>query len=156
MGGFALKIMIGLIGALIVCSVPAYAQRLWCWSLAGSGVSAAGTFLTLNDPDVEGFYRIAGINGTANFATITALQPAGTSSPGNAGFAVDNLVRTTAPQLSKHGFGFVASDGTYHNPFHAEQYRDYISRPPYVDGKGAEPAIQFKAFGTSDSRCSTQ
>ena len=44
-----------------------------------------------------------------------------------------------------HGFGFSVSNGEYHNPFHATDYLDYISRPPYADGAGVEPAIRFTA-----------
>ncbi len=80
-------------------------------------VSAAGTFLTESDADADGYYRITAITGTANSATITALQPTGTSVPGNEGFPVDNLVRTTAPLLSKHGFwihGFPTGPTTIH------------------------------------------
>jgi hypothetical protein len=109
-----LKIMAGLSGALIVGGTPAFAQHLWCWSIAGTGASATGTFVTSNDADADGFHRIIGITGAANSATITALQPTGTSIPGNSGFPVDNLVRATAPQLTKHGLGFMTSDGAYH------------------------------------------
>jgi len=150
-----LKIMAGLSGALIVGGTPAFAQHLWCWSIAGTGASATGTLVTSNDADADGFHRIIGITGAANSATITALQPTGTSIPGNSGFPVDNLVRATAPQLTKHGLGFMTSDGAYHNPFHVTEYRDYISRPPYADGKGTEPTIQFKAIATaSGADCS--
>jgi hypothetical protein len=148
-----MKILINMTAALIFCSTPAYTQQLWCWSFGGPGVSAAGTFLTESDADADGYYRITAITGTANSATITALQPTGTSVPGNEGFPVDNLVRTTAPLLSKHGFGFMASNGTYHNPFHMDKYRDYVSRPPYANGKGTEPSIQFKAITAPDSHC---
>jgi len=150
------KILISLISALIVCSRPACAQQVWCWSFAGTGVSAAGTLITGNSADAEGFHSITAITGTANSAKITALQRTGTSIPGNSGYPGDNLIRATAPQLTKHGFGFAAADGTYHNPFHAEQYRDYISHPPYADGKGTEPTVEFKATLASDSRCPSQ
>jgi hypothetical protein len=118
-------------------------------------VSARGSFVTGDAADAEGFYRIVRITGRANAAPVTALQPTDTSIPGNAGYPVDNLIRQAAPQLTKHGFGFLASDGAYHNPFHLEQYRDYISRQPYADGKGTEPTIQFKAVATgSGTDCS--
>lgn len=149
-----MKILICAIAALIFFNMPAFAQQLWCWSFTGTGVSATGTFVTGSRADAEGYYPITAITGTANSAAVTALQPPGTSVPGNSGYPVDNLIRASAPQLTKHGFGFVTSDRTYHNPFHAEDYRDYVSRPPYADGKGAEPTIQFKAFTTSDSHCS--
>lgn len=151
-----MKIIIGAIGALLFFSMPAFAQQLWCWSLTGTGEAAAGTFVTGNSVDAEGFSPITAITGAANSATITALQAAGTSIPGNPGYPVDNLIRASAPQLTKHGFGFAASDGTYHNPFHVEQYRDYVSHPPYADGKGAEPTVQFRAFTASSPHCPTQ
>ena len=95
--------------------------------------------------------------GRANAATITTLQPTGTSIPGNSDYPVDNLIRATAPHLTKHGFGFMAADGACHNPLHAGHSLDYISRPPYADGKGAEPTIRFKAVGAaSDSHCPTE
>jgi hypothetical protein len=142
------------LAALMIVSTPASAQLLWCWSFTGNGVSAAGSIANDKDADGEGYYRIIRITGTANSATITALQPTGTAIPGNAGFPVDNRFRPTAPQLTKPGFGFAASDGAYHNPFHIEQYRDYISRPPHADGKGAEPTIQFKAVAAaSEAAC---
>jgi hypothetical protein len=143
--------VLAILGALIVGTTPASAQLLWCWSFTGSGVSAAGTIATGSDADGEGFYRIIRITGTANSASIIALQPTGTAIPGNSGFPVNNLIRPTAPQLTKGGFGFTASDGAYHNPFHLEQYRDYISRPPYADGKGAEPTIQFEAVAAASA-----
>ena len=39
---------------------------------------------------------------------ITGLQPSGTSIPGNDGYPVDNLVRTEAPRLTMHGFGYAS------------------------------------------------
>jgi len=151
-----MKIVISAMGMLMGLSMPAFAQQLWCWSFTGAGVSGAGTLVTGNSVDAEGFHPITAITGTANSATIAALQPTGTSIPGNTGYPVDNLIRASAPHLTKHGIGFVTSDGTYHNPFHLEQYRDYISRPPYADGKGVEPTVQFKAFAASDSHCPTR
>ena len=150
------KILISMIGALILCSTPAFAAELWCWNLEGEGVSAAGSCVTGSSAGAEGFYSIIAITGTANSTAITALQPTGAIIPGNSGYPVDNLIRVTGPQLTKHGFGFVASDGTYHNPFHMDEYHDYVSRPPYADGKGTEPTIQFKAITASDSYCSTE
>jgi hypothetical protein len=145
------------LAALMVGSTPAFAQLRWCWRFAASGVSAAGTITTGKHADAEGFYRIVGITGTVDSATVTAMQPTGTAIPGNTGFPVDNLIRSTAPQLTKHGFGFAGSDGAYHNPFHLEQYRDYISRPPYANGKGAEPMIEFRAVSAaSGSDCPTK
>ena len=123
----------------------AWASLLWDWSFTGTGVSASGTFTTDAKPDVNGFYQITGITGRANRGTITGLQATGTAIPGNSGFAVDNLVSSTGPQLTMHGFGFSVSNGEYHNPFYSKDYLDYISSSPYVDGAGGEPTIHFAA-----------
>lgn len=144
------SLVIALVGAGIVGSQPAAASLLWNWSADGNAVHASGTFTTDDGPDADGFYHITAISGTVNAATITALQPAGTAVPGNAGFPVDNLVSATGSQLTGHGFGFAASDGAYHNPFFFGGYRDYISVPPYVDGQGSEPTIDFKASFVSE------
>ena len=104
-----------------------------------------GPFTTEPTPDAHGYQRITGIAGSADGRTITGLQANGTAIPGNAGFPVDNLVRSTEPQLTTHGFGFSVADGGYHNPFHQDRYLDYISRPPYMDGAGSEPQIGFSA-----------
>jgi hypothetical protein len=130
---------------LIGGSNHAWASLVWRWSYTGPGVHASGNFTTDDRQDAHGYYRITGITGTANGAAITGLQAAGTAIPGNAGFPVDNLVASTGAQLTSHGFGFAVANGEYHNPFFAKTYLDYISRPPYVDGAGAEPAIHFTA-----------
>jgi hypothetical protein len=123
----------------------AWASLVWQWSYTGPGVHASGNLTTDDRPDAHGYYRITGITGTANGARITGLQAAGTAIPGNSGFPVDNLVASAGPQITLHGFGFAVSNGEYHNPFFDKNYRDYISLPPYVDGAGAEPAIDFTA-----------
>lgn len=130
---------------LLVGSNPARAPLLWQWRIIGNGITASGTFTTDDTPDPQRFYRITAISGLANRGTITALQSTGTAIPGNAGYVVDNLVSPNVPQLTTHGFGFAVSNGEYHNPFHSSAYLDYISTPPYADGAGKEPAIQFTA-----------
>jgi len=147
------KILNGLTVALMMYSPPVSAQQLWCWRFEGEGVLAAGSLVTANTMDAGDFWSITAITGFANSAAVIALQPAGTSVPGNSGFPVDNLIRATPPHSDDAWVWVVASDGAYHNPFHMDQYRDYISRPPYADGKGAEPTIQFKVITASDSRC---
>jgi hypothetical protein len=132
-------------GLLLGAGNHTSASLLWYWSYSGTGVSASGTFATEVSPDADGFYRITGITGTANGATITGLQPTGTAIPGNSGFAVDNLVSPTGSQLTKHGFGFAVANGAFHNPFYAGHHLDYISTPPYADGTGVEPTIHFTA-----------
>jgi hypothetical protein len=139
-------VLIAALSALLLgAGNHASAALLWHWNYSGTGVSASGTLATDVSPDANGFYRITGITGTANGAAITGLQPAGTAIPGNSGFAVDNLVSPTGPQLTKHGFGFAVADGSFHNPFHAGDDLDYISTPPHVDGAGEEPTIHFTA-----------
>jgi hypothetical protein len=138
-------ILIAALAVLLLASKPVCASQLWNWSFSGAGVSASGTFTTEAAPDARGFYRITGIAGTANGGTITGLQATGTAVPGNSGYPVDNLVRSNGPQLTTHGFGFSVSNGEYHNPFYHEGYLDYVSRPPYADGAGTEPAVRFTA-----------
>jgi hypothetical protein len=133
---------------LLIGGKQAWTSLLWDWRYAGTGVSAHGTFTTDVTQDIHGFYRITGITGItggANGGTITRLQATGTAVPGNGGFPVDNLISPTAPQLTKHGFGYSVSNGEYHNPFYNRDHLDYISLPPYVDGAGGEPTIHFTA-----------
>jgi hypothetical protein len=91
---------------LLMHGQSAKALLLWNWSYSGAGVSASGAFTTNDAPDAAGFYRIVGITGTDNGATITGLQPTGTPIPGNEPYAVDNLVSAFEPRLTAHGLGF--------------------------------------------------
>ena len=120
----------------------------WKWSYQGKGVAASGTFTTSDTPNADGFYEITGIAGEANGVAITGLQPAGTSIPGNDGYPVDNLVRTDAPWLSIHGFGYALANGTYANPF----YGTHFAKPDYhaffsdpTNRRTSEPSIDFNA-----------
>ena len=58
------------------------ASLLWNWSYSGPGISAQGTFTTVDTPDGLGFYLITGITGVRNGETITGLQTVGTAIPG--------------------------------------------------------------------------
>ena len=83
-----------------------------------------------------------------NGVAITGLQPAGTSIPGNDGYPVDSLVRTEAPQLSLHGFGYALADGTYANPFYGDHFVPpgvyaFFSDP--ANRKTSEPLVKFEA-----------
>jgi hypothetical protein len=49
----------------------------------------------------------------------------------------------------------MTSDGAYQNPFRVAEYRDYIPRPPYADGKGAEPTTQFNAVAAASGSLNT-
>lgn len=142
------------IGVLIACpSELARASMLWNWTYSGPGISAQGTFTTVDTADVSGLYLITGITGIRNGLTITGLQPAGTPIPGNEPYDVDNLVRIGTTQLTKNGFGFSISGGIYSNPFFADfltppVYLEFFSSPPFSDSMGPEDSeleIQFSA-----------
>jgi hypothetical protein len=108
----------------------ASASSLWTWSYSGAGIGASGTFTTVDTPDASGGYLITAITGTHNGKAITALQPTGTSIPGNEPYTVDNLVfKGTGAQLTSHGFGFATADGNYSNPF----YADFLPIPGYLE-----------------------
>ena len=147
----------GLAGFVIVTLniAPASASILWKWNYTGSGITASGSFATLESPNGNGGYLITSITGTRNGKTITGLQAPGTSIPGNEPFTVDDLVfLRPGPQLTSHGFGFSISDGTFSNPFYADflptpEYREFFSTPPFTAGTDAlghtELPVQFSA-----------
>ena len=139
----------GLLIGIAVFAVPARASTLWSWDYSGAGITASGTFTTLDSPDAQGGYLINAITGTRNGQAITALQPTGTWIPGNEPYAVDNLVFAgVGPQLTKAGFGFALADGTYSNPF----YADFLPTPEYLgfysmpdSDSSTELAVAFSA-----------
>ena len=91
---------------------------------------------------------ITGITGTRNGEIITGLQPVGTPIPGNEPFAVDNLVRIGAEQLTGDGFGYSTSGGNYASPFFA----DFLPTPGYLEVFSAPPFIPgFENLGPEDS-----
>jgi len=142
-----LKLAFSLAVAGALLAFPAEALE-WKWSYQGKGVKASGAFTTRDRPNADGFYEITGIKGEANGVAITGLQPPGTSIPGNDGYPVDNLVRTEAPQLSLHGFGYALADGTYANPFYGAHFAPpgvyaFFSDP--ANHKTSEPAVRFTA-----------
>lgn len=109
-------------------SLPAQAALLWEWNYTGTGVAAAGTFVTSDAPDGSGFYQITGIAGSRNGVAITGLYPAGTAIPGNEGFPVDDLVNA-AGLLTGNGFGFQTAEGNYSNPFFAS----FLTSPGFLE-----------------------
>ena len=134
------------IGAVLLAGAAQAAT--WKWSYQGEGVAASGTFATKDAPDADGFYEITEISGEVNGVAITRLQPPGTSIPGNDGYPVDNLVRTEAPRLSMHGFGFALADGTFANPFYGAHfatpdYYAFFSDP--ANKRTSEPPVAFTA-----------
>ena len=111
----------------------------WNWNYSGSGIAASGTFTTNDTPDNLGFYQISGITGTRNGETITDLQAAGSSIPGNEPFNVDNLISLNNQQLTDNGFGYSTSGGNYSNPYFAgflptSSYLEVFSAPPFIPG----------------------
>jgi hypothetical protein len=140
-----LRFALALIAAAFVASAEA---SEWRWSYQAEGVTASGDFTTKDAPNPDGFYEITGIKGEMNGVAITGLQPAGTSIPGNDGYPVDGLVRTEAPQLSLHGFGYALADGTYANPFYGAHFVPpgvyaFFSDPK--NRKTSEPLVKFTA-----------
>ncbi len=152
-GRRALLIVFSLYASAAI-ALPARASLTWNWRYDAPSIVASGTFTTTGDADDSGFYRITGISGARNGARITALQPTGTPIPGNEPFAVDNLIRTRFPQLTKNGFGFAVSGGDFANPFYADfrsppSYVEFFSTPPFTPpgvGPGdSELAVRFIA-----------
>ena len=143
----------GLLIGIAAFAVPVQASTLWSWNYAGAGITANGTFTTLDSPDAQGGYLITAITGTRNGKAIVALQPTGTWIPGNEPYAVDNLVFVgPGPQLTKAGFGFALADGTYSNPF----YADFLPTPGYLEfysmpdsDSSTELAVNFSATPVS-------
>ena len=139
----------GLLIGIAAFAAPVHAAILWSWNYSGAGITASGTFTTLDSPDAQGGYLITAITGTRNGQTITALQPTGTWIPGNEPYEVDNLVfADPGPQLTKAGFGFALADGTYSNPF----YADFLPTPAYLEfysmpdsGSSTELEVAFSA-----------
>ena len=142
-----MKLALALVIAAALVAPPAQALE-WRWSYQGEGVTASGVFTTKDAPNADGFYEITGIKGEANGVAITGLQPAGTSIPGNEGYPGDNLLRTDAPQLTMHGFGYALADGTYANPFYGDHFAPpgvyaFFSDPE--NRKASEPMVKFTA-----------
>jgi hypothetical protein len=142
-----MKLWLAFVIAAALVALPADALE-WRWSYQGEGVAASGSFTTTDTPNADGFYDITKIKGEANGIAITGLQPAGTSIPGNDGYPVDGLVRTEAPQLSLHGFGYALADGTHANPFYGDHFVPpgvyaFFSNP--ANRKTSEPLVKFTA-----------
>jgi hypothetical protein len=125
---------------VIALCAPSHATLLWNWSYDGDGVSAAGTLTTGDAPDAAGSYQITEISGQRNGVAITSLELAGTSTPGNPGYPVDDLIRAAGPQLTKAGFGFALADGSYGNAF----FLDSESPQHYVEAHSAVAPQAFK------------
>jgi hypothetical protein len=120
----------GLLIGIAAFAVPVHASTLLSWHYSGAGITASGTFTTLDRPDAQGGYLINAITGVRNGQAITALQSTGTWIPGNEPYAVDNLVFAgPGPQLTKAGFGLHSRTVHYLNPFDA----DFLPKPGYLE-----------------------
>jgi hypothetical protein len=134
--------------AAIAAAGDAKASMRWRWTCEGPGFEAKGEFITGDTPGADGFYPITSVSGEANGVAITGLQPANTAIPGNAGWPVENLVRSRTPELSPGGFGFALADGSFANPFFGARFQPpgflaVISDPK--KGVWREPRVTFKA-----------
>ncbi len=107
-----------------------------------------GTLTTRDAPNADGFYEIVGIAGETNGVSITALQPAGTAIPMNAGYPIDNLVKTDGVQLTIHGFAYSLANGSYANPFYGAHFSPpefYVFLADPTAGRTREPKVEFTA-----------
>ncbi|MFO1027879.1 MAG: hypothetical protein U1E70_22100 [Acetobacteraceae bacterium] len=143
---FVLILAIG----LPVTAARVQAASVWEWHYRAPGIDASGTLVTGDAPDAAGFYQVTSIQGQRNGVDIIALQPAGMPIPGNEPYAVDNLLRTDPPHLTKHGIGFALRDGSHTNPF----YADFKTPPVYLEfyakpGDTAERPVVFSAVRRS-------
>ncbi|BAZ25030.1 hypothetical protein NIES4073_59340 [Kalymmatonema gypsitolerans NIES-4073] len=133
---------------LIFGTMQAASALNWNWNYSGTGITASGTFTTNDTPDDLGFYQISEITGTRNGETITDLQPAGTSIPGNEPFNVDNLISLNTQQLTGDGFGYSTEQGNYSSPFFAS----FLPTPGYLEVFSAQPIVPgFENLGLEDS-----
>ncbi len=134
---------------MFAASVPmqaAHASLVWDWSYSGAGIAAAGTFITGDSVNADGYYQISAITGQRNGDAIIGLQATGTPIPGNEPYAVDNLIRTSGTALSVEGFGYATAGGDYANPF----YADFLPTPGYLEFYSAPPFAP-SAPGPEDS-----
>lgn len=136
----------------------------WKWRYQSAGdsgedeiIKARGTLFTSSHPNEDGFYEVKRIRGRRDGDMITGLVDAGTSVPGNAPYAGDNLIRPKIrkrPQLTGSGLQFSLDNGEYSNVFYADflappSYLEFHSVPPYPDGPNSpntELGVVFKAF----------
>jgi hypothetical protein len=144
-----LKLAYALVLLAAAAADKAEASMRWRWTCEGPGFKASGEFATGESPDADGFYPITGVTGEANGVAIVGLQPAKTAIPGNEGWPVDNLVRSTKPELSHGGFGFALADGSFANPFYGARfappgYLVVITDP--ARRHWSEPRVDFKVI----------
>jgi hypothetical protein len=141
-------------GLALAAPECARAAIMWDWSLAGTDITASGTFTTSDTADGSGYYTITGITGSRNGVAITGLEPANTAIPGDdPSNVVDDLVSLTGPQLTLNGFGFSLADGSYSNPYYdiygtPPAYYEVYSTPDASAAGGydvVEPPVTFTA-----------
>jgi hypothetical protein len=114
-----------LLGATALLQAGVARALVWQWRFEApntpphGAVLADGLLRTTDTPDGSGFFTILDASGQRNGVAITALMPTGSSIPGNAGFASDNLVRAGAVPMTSHGFNVSYADGSFSNFFTA-------------------------------------
>ncbi|KQP49881.1 hypothetical protein ASF44_04750 [Pseudorhodoferax sp. Leaf274] len=133
--------------ASALAATPAWADIVWNWNYAGTGIQAGGTLTTADAADADGFHLITAITGMRNGDAITGLYPTGAAIPGNAPYALDNLIRSGPQgQITVHGFGFTTASGGYANPFFADFNNPAIYMEVFTTASSySEDAITFTA-----------
>ncbi|MBE8964695.1 PEP-CTERM sorting domain-containing protein [Nostocales cyanobacterium LEGE 12452] len=139
-------ILLAMTSGLVFGTMPAASALSWNWNYSGTGIAANGIFTTNDTPNDLGFYLITGITGTRNGETITGLQPAGTSMPGNEPFDVDNLISLNTQQLTGKGFAYSTSGKNYSSPFFAS----FLPTPGYLEVFSAPTRPGFENLRLED------
>ncbi len=143
--------------AVVLCQAGAAHALQWSWRFerpAGEAygpILALGVLSTSDSPDASGFYTILNASGNRNGVAIEELLPIGSSIPGNAGYASDNLLREGSVPMTSHGFNVRFSDGSFSNFFTGTflnpiQDMDFHSLPPsFATLPDTELTGQFRA-----------
>lgn len=129
--------------ALAATTAQPASALTWDWSFQRNATPSVNSFGQLNTsdiPDSQGFFTITEVTGERNSVPITSFIPTGSPIPGNCGkncFNSDNLLSSSDPQLTTHGFGVGFADGTFANYFFAsflkpQTYLEYFSAPPFA------------------------
>ena len=133
--------------AFAIVSGLAHANKAWQWSYSGNGINAGGSLITSDTQNTNGFYQILSITGSRNGDIIVGLYPTGLSIPGNAPYAIDNLIRIgSAGQITVKGFAYALASGACANPYFADSNSPPGYSEVFTQGKTfVEQTIQFIA-----------
>ncbi len=129
------------LAAVLACQAGAAHALQWTWrferpaSQPYGPILALGVLSTGDSPDGAGYYTILSASGSRNGVAIAELLPIGSSIPGNASYASDNLLREGSVPMTSHGFNVRFVDGSFSNIFTATfldpvQDMDFHSVPP--------------------------